>query len=103
LLDRIECNQYSPTRGCPALFKSLAKVYSPFYGRTLDPNTAVVVTTGANEGMLSVFMGWLEEGDEVIVLEPFFDQDISDIQMTGAWGRAWCRSGLGCWHGVGEL
>jgi kynurenine aminotransferase len=84
VLDRVECNQYSPTRGRPALLKSLANAYSPFYGRTLDPNTEVVVTTGANEGMLSVFMGWLEEGDEVIVFEPFFDQYISNIQMTGA-------------------
>jgi len=25
-------------------------------------------------GMLSAFMGFIEEGDEVIVFEPFFDQ-----------------------------
>jgi kynurenine aminotransferase len=25
-------------------------------------------------GMLSAFMGFIEEGDEVIIFEPFFDQ-----------------------------
>jgi hypothetical protein len=43
--------------------------------------------------MLSVFMGWLVEGDEVIVFEPFVDQDISNIQMTGAWAE----------HGVAQV
>lgn len=43
----------------------------------------MTVTTGANEGMLSAFMGFLEPGDEVIVFEPFFDQYISNIEMPG--------------------
>jgi len=42
------------------------------------------VTTGANEGMLSAFMAFLEKGDEVLVFEPFFDQYISNIEMPGA-------------------
>jgi len=33
--------------------------------------------------MLSAFMGFIEEGDEVIVFEPFFDQYISNIAMPG--------------------
>ncbi|KAF2668647.1 kynurenine aminotransferas-like protein [Microthyrium microscopicum] len=82
-LDRVECNQYSPTKGRPRLRKALANAYSPFFGRTLDPETDVVVTTGANEGMLSAFMAFLEQGDEVIVFEPFFDQYISNIEMPG--------------------
>ena len=42
-----------------------------------------MVTTGANEGMLSAFMGFIEPGDEVIVMEPYFDQYISNIGMAG--------------------
>lgn len=82
-LDRVECNQYSPTKGRPRLKKALADAYSPFFGRKLDPETEVTITTGANEGMLSAFMGFIEPGDEVIVFEPFFDQYLSNIEMPG--------------------
>ena len=54
--------------------KALADAYSPFFGKELNPNTEITITTGANEGMLSAFMAFVEEGDEVIVFEPFFDQ-----------------------------
>jgi kynurenine aminotransferase len=33
--------------------------------------------------MLSAFMGFIEPGDEVIIFEPFFDQYISNIEMSG--------------------
>ncbi|KAK4228942.1 pyridoxal phosphate-dependent transferase [Podospora fimiseda] len=82
-LDRVECNQYSPTKGRPRLLKALASAYSPHWGRPLNPETEITVTTGANEGMLSAFMAFIEPGDEVIVFEPFFDQYISNIQMPG--------------------
>ncbi|KAI7503180.1 hypothetical protein KC347_g8723 [Hortaea werneckii] len=82
-LDKVECNQYSPTKGRPRLKKAIADAYSPFFGKQIDPETEVTITTGANEGMLSAFMGFLEPGDEVIVFEPFFDQYISNIEMPG--------------------
>ena len=49
-LDRVECNQYSPTKGRPRLKKALADAYSPFFGRQLNPENEVTITTGANEG-----------------------------------------------------
>ncbi|KAL1959525.1 hypothetical protein VTO42DRAFT_1970 [Malbranchea cinnamomea] len=82
-LDKVECNQYAPTKGNPRLKKALAAAYSPFFGRTINPDTEVVVTSGANEGMLSAFMAFVEPGDEVIIFEPFFDQYISNIEMPG--------------------
>ncbi|KAG9242220.1 kynurenine aminotransferas-like protein [Calycina marina] len=82
-LDKVDCNQYSPTKGRPRLREAIADSYSPLWGRKLNPETEVTITTGANEGMLSAFMAFIEEGDEVIVFEPFFDQYISNIQMPG--------------------
>lgn len=49
-LDRVECNQYSPTKGRPRLKKAIADAYAPHWGREIDPETEVTITTGANEG-----------------------------------------------------
>ncbi|MCJ1259333.1 hypothetical protein MMC24_007170 [Lignoscripta atroalba] len=82
-LDRVDANQYSPTKGRPRLKKAIADAYSPFFGRKINSETEVTITTGANEGMLSAFMAFIEQGDEVIIFEPFFDQYISNIEMPG--------------------
>ncbi|RMZ74214.1 kynurenine aminotransferase [Pyrenophora seminiperda CCB06] len=50
-LDQVDCNQYSPTKGRPRLKKAIADAYSPFFGRTLDPDKEVTITTGANEAI----------------------------------------------------
>lgn len=70
-------------KGRPRLKQALSDAYSPFFGKTLNPETEITITTGANEGMLSAFMAFIEPGDEVIVFEPFFDQYISNIEMAG--------------------
>ncbi|ORY90358.1 pyridoxal phosphate-dependent transferase [Syncephalastrum racemosum] len=70
-------------KGRPRLRNALAASYTPEFGRTLDPETNILVTAGANEAMYATFAGYLNEGDEVIVIEPFFDQYISNITMNG--------------------
>lgn len=82
-MDLLDCNQYAPTRGRPRLKQALSDAYSPMWGRKLNPQTEITITSGANEGILSAFMGFVEQGDEVIVFEPFFDQYISNIEMAG--------------------
>lgn len=82
-LDRVECNQYSHTKGRPRLKKAISDAYAPFWGRKLDPETEITITSGANEGILCAFFAFIEPGDEVIVFEPFFDQYISNIEMPG--------------------
>lgn len=82
-LTKPQFNQYAPARGNPNLLKSLASFYSENYGREVDV-LQIQVTTGANEGILSCFFAFLTPGDEVVVFEPFFDQYISNIEMTGA-------------------
>lgn len=67
-------------QGRPRLKKALADAYSPFFGKEINPETEVTITTGANEGMLSAFMAFIEQGDEVILFEPYFDQYESNCQ-----------------------
>jgi len=75
-------NQYALARGNPNLLKQVASHYANSFKRDVDISE-VQITTGANEGMLSIFFGFLTPGDEVIVFEPFFDQYISNIEMAG--------------------
>ena len=76
-------NQYAHAKGNPNLLTQLSKFYTEHLGRPV-PKEEIQVTTGANEGMFSIFFGFLEPEDEVIVFEPFFDQYIPNVEMTGA-------------------
>jgi aspartate/methionine/tyrosine aminotransferase len=67
-------NYVNGRQGRPRLMKAIADAYSPSFGHKIDPKTEVTITTGANEGMLSAFMAFIEPGDEVVIFEPFFDQ-----------------------------
>ncbi|KAB5577462.1 kynurenine aminotransferase [Coniochaeta sp. 2T2.1] len=82
-MDLTSSHQYSPPKGAPRLRKAIAKAYSPFFGKAIDPETEVLVTTGANEGTLAAILAFVEPGDEVVLFEPFFDQYISNIDWAG--------------------
>ncbi|KAI8150373.1 pyridoxal phosphate-dependent transferase [Fennellomyces sp. T-0311] len=82
-IDIVESNQYSHPKGRLRLRNAIAASYSPEFGRQLDPETEILVTAGANEAMFATFAGYLDEGSEVICIEPFFDQYISNISMNG--------------------
>ncbi|HEX2905449.1 MAG TPA: aminotransferase class I/II-fold pyridoxal phosphate-dependent enzyme [Phototrophicaceae bacterium] len=77
-------NQYAPGLGTVALRQSLANHAARFYNLDIDPNTGVVVTAGATEAVFSSVMGVVDAGDEVIVIEPFFDSYVPSIVMAGA-------------------
>lgn len=55
-LNRVDCNQYSPTKGRPRLKKAISDAYAPYWGRKLDPETEITITTGANEGKMKLFL-----------------------------------------------
>ncbi|GAA3517854.1 pyridoxal phosphate-dependent aminotransferase [Aeromicrobium panaciterrae] len=76
-------NQYPPGIGVPELRVAIAAHQQRFYGLTIDPDTEVVVTTGATEAIAAAILGLVDPGDEVIVLEPYYDSYVAVIQMAG--------------------
>ncbi|WEH40562.1 pyridoxal phosphate-dependent aminotransferase [Streptomyces sp. AM 2-1-1] len=76
-------NQYPPGPGVPELRTAVAEHQRRFYGLTFDPDTEVLVTAGATEGIAASMLALLEPGDEVIAFEPFYDSYAASIALAG--------------------
>jgi N-succinyldiaminopimelate aminotransferase len=76
-------NQYPPVAGIPALREAIARHQRRCYGIDLDPATGVLVTAGASEAITAVIFALIEPGDEVVVLEPYYDLYAAAIAMAG--------------------
>jgi N-succinyldiaminopimelate aminotransferase len=80
---RSGANQYPPGRGIPPLRQAIVDHQKRFYGLSYDPDTQVLVTTGATEAIASALLAYVEPGDEVIALEPYYDSYAACIAMAG--------------------
>src|ERR1044071_2382817 len=80
-------NQYAPGIGLPAVRAAIARHAERFYGQKLDPDTDVLVTSGATEGMFAAILGLTDPGDEVIVFEPVYDTYVPNLVMAGVTPR----------------
>jgi len=77
-------NQYPPMMGMPGLRQAVAAHDRRFYGIDADWQTEVLVTSGATEALMDCFLGLLEAGDEVVLLEPAYDTYAPVIRRLGA-------------------
>ena len=75
-------NQYPPPHGLPLLRAAIAAHQQRFYGLAVDPATEVVVGTGASEIIQSALLSLVDEGDEVVVFEPWFDIYAAGISLA---------------------
>ncbi len=80
---RSGANQYPPGPGIPELRQAIAAHGVRFCGLDYDPDTEVLVTTGATEAVAAAVLGLVEPEDEVIALEPYYDSYIANIAMAG--------------------
>jgi N-succinyldiaminopimelate aminotransferase len=76
-------NQYPPGPGVPELRQAVAAHQQRHYGIELDPLSQVVVTAGATEAIAAAILALVNPGDEVVVLEPFYDSYVACIAMAG--------------------
>ncbi len=81
-------NQYPPGPGNPELRDAIAEHRSAHYGLHHDPDTEVLVTVGATEGIAASLLALVDHGDEVLLVEPYYDSYAAAVALAGARRRA---------------
>jgi N-succinyldiaminopimelate aminotransferase len=81
-------NQYPPGPGLPVLREAIAGHRAKRYGLSYDPASEVLVTVGATEAITAAVLALCEPGDEVLVLEPYYDSYGAAIALAGGVRRA---------------
>lgn len=77
-------NQYAPGPGSIDMRRGVANHVARSYGLEIDPERSVITTAGATEAVFVSIMGLVDPGDEVIIIEPFFDSYPPGVLMANA-------------------
>ena len=77
-------HQYSVTFGAENFREALARKQGKAIGRTIDPETEIVVTCGGTEAMMCAMMTICNPGDKVMVFSPFYENYGADAILSGA-------------------
>jgi methionine transaminase len=80
-------NQYAPMPGLPALRQAIADKTERLYGRRVNPDTEVTISTGATEGLFSAIQALVRPGDEVVVFDPAYDSYEPAVTLAGGLTR----------------
>ena len=76
-------NQYPPMMGMPELRQAIAAHYRRFQGVALNPDTEVMVTSGATEAIAGALLALIEPGDEVVLFQPMYDAYLPLVRRAG--------------------
>jgi aspartate/methionine/tyrosine aminotransferase len=76
-------NQYAAAPGVMRLREAIAAHFTRRHGVAVDPASEVTITGGATEALFDAVMAVVDPGDEVIVMEPFYDLYVPAVQMAG--------------------
>lgn len=70
-------------QGHPRLVKALSELYSTVVKKHINPMTEILVTSGAYEALYAAIHGHVHDGDEVIIIEPYFDSYAPIVESAG--------------------
>ena len=80
-------NQYSVTWGARELRDAIARRAKEFNGIDSNPEENVVVTCGSTEAMMAAMLSLVNERDEVVIFEPYYENYGPDAIVSGAHPR----------------
>ena len=76
-------NQYPPMMGLPELRRAVAAHYQRWQDLTLDPESEIMITSGATEAIAGALMALIEAGDEVVLFQPLYDAYLPLVLRAG--------------------
>lgn len=79
-------HKYQSYQGLPELRDAMAKFYKLNFSVNLSPATEILPLMGSKEGIMHISMGYLNEGDEVLIPNPGYPTYQSVTKLVGAKG-----------------
>ncbi|MCG1019053.1 MULTISPECIES: pyridoxal phosphate-dependent aminotransferase [Burkholderiaceae] len=76
-------NQYPPMAGLASLRNAIAAKIEQLYGHRYDAASEITITAGATQALLTAVLCCVQPGDEVIVIEPYYDSYLPAIELAG--------------------
>jgi alanine-synthesizing transaminase len=77
-------HRYSASRGIPRLREAVAELYERRFGVRLDPESQIVATIGAKEGLAHLMWVLLAPGDVAVVPTPSYPIHLVAPRLAGA-------------------
>jgi methionine aminotransferase len=77
-------NQYAPMPGWLPLREAIAGKVRSLYGRSVQPESEITITSGATEAIFAAVHAVARAGDEVVLLEPAYDSYEPACELAGA-------------------
>ncbi len=75
-------NQYSITWGEQVLRKKLSEKFKNFNNIEYDPEMEITITCGASESIMSTMLGLIDNRDEVMIFQPFYENYVPSVRMA---------------------
>jgi len=76
-------HQYLPMTGSPALIDQVSQLIKNEYNRKVESQEEVLITAGATQAIFSTILALVENGDEVIILDPSYDCYAPAVILAG--------------------
>jgi N-succinyldiaminopimelate aminotransferase len=76
-------NQYPPMLGLPELRQAVATHYKHWQGLELNPDSEIMITSGATEALAGALLALIEPGDEVVLFQPLYDAYLPLVKRAG--------------------
>lgn len=77
-------HQYLPMSGYPPLLSKIAKLVKKSYDRILQPETEILITAGATQGIFTTILALAEIDDEILILDPSYDSYEAPVLLCHA-------------------